>query len=234
MGPQKTNPSDVACGVMSLLAGSIWAFTREGLGGRLMPTLFKACILAALILLLYRLASPPLPSSKLFPFFLGGLLVQFIGHQTSSWLRRHPDIHSFSTGRTRLRLPLRDSFVHRYVEPLACFGVGAVLVRFDPLLGAWLFGAAVSLFIEEQIARVQGRKRLFDTLDGRLEGRTLQTALQSQLEPPQTSSAQASVTIAVKRRSRKIPKASSLAARLDPALRRIIESDANSNSKGSP
>ena len=79
----------------------------------------------------------------------------------------------------------------------------------------------------------QGRKRLLDTLDGRTEARTLHTALQKRFGPP-PASAQASVVIAVKRRRGKAPKAANLAARLDPALRRIIESDAKNDSGGPP
>ena len=234
MPQHKTNPLEVIIGIMNFLAGSIMAFTREGLGARLMPTLFRACIAASIVFMLYRLASPPLPDPVLFPYFLGGLFLLFIGHQLSAWFRRRPDIHSFSTGRTRLRLPVRDSVVHRYIEPVACLGAGVVLTRFDPLLGGWLCGAAVSLFIEEQIARVQGRRRLLDTFDGRIEGKSLQSAVQGRLEPPQTTSAQAPVVIAAKRRGGKRAKVGNFAARLDPGLRRILESDRGSDQKGAP
>lgn len=223
--PHNTHHLEVLGGIMTLMAASVVAFTRRDLGARLMPTLFRTCILAAIVFILYRFASPPLPSPWLFPFFLGCLILLFIHHQLSVWFRRRPDIHSYSTGRTRLRLPVRINLVHRYVEPLACIGIGAILVGFDPLLGAWFFGASVSLFVEEQIARVQGRKRLMDTLDGRTETGTLQTVLQDCLEPQRPTSAQAPVAIAVKRRNGRTPKAADLAARLDPALRRIIESE---------
>ena len=189
-----------------MLPQSIIAFTRDNLGTRLMPSLFKACVAASVVFLLYRLA----------------------------WFRRRPDVHSFSMGRTRLRLPVSDSFAQRYIEPLACFAAGALLFRLDGLFGTWLVGAGISLFAEEQIARIQGRKRLLDTLDGRAEGRALQTAVQNQIAPQQSVATHTPVTIAVKRRTRRTTRASKLASRLDPALRRILDPDTTQDSGESP
>lgn len=227
MKRNQTNPFDLVIGTIELLAVTLIAFSRKNLGTRLMPSLFKSCIASAIILALYEAMSPPLPPVRFFRHFVCGLVVLYVYHQLWVWFRRRPDIHSFSIGHTRLPLPGNPRFVHRYIEPVFWLCIGIIVLPIAPLLGAWISTASVCLFIEEQLARVQGKKRLFDTIDGRIEATTLQTALRPRTRS--TSSTRNAVVTTTTGRSSTAPQISEIKERIDPALRKLIESDKQNN-----
>jgi hypothetical protein len=76
--------------------------------------------------------------------------------------------HTYSPGVSYLSvLPLRDDWVRRFVDPLACAVVGFIVwFTISTTLGWWLVFSALALYIVEQYAYEQQLEHDLDILDG--------------------------------------------------------------------
>jgi hypothetical protein len=221
----RTNSRILLGGLLALLAASLVALIRRDIGQRTMPNLFRATGLALVVSLFYSFLTPPFPRAPFFPCFVIVLGALSLAHRLSVWFRREPGaIHSFSNGRTRLVLPWGLTFTERYFEPLCAVAAGAAVRHLDPLLGVWLMAAGVSLFVDEQIARLRGRTRVLDATDSRHEAAGLHSAVETRLTPKaspgmQTIPVRSGITGAARVQS------GNFREEMDPALRRLIEPD---------
>jgi len=219
-------------GTMYFLSLSLLVFLRRGFGERMASDLCMACGFAWFCSWLYAtvgatvLAS--LPESRFAPFFLYALSAVTALHLLSIWLWRTKPatIQSFSTGRPigfwRI-LRLSDAALQRYVQPAACALTALWLARWDRPLAYWIGAASFAVFIEEQLARFGMRRRVLDTIDGRIDSQVLYGKVQERLAPVSAAATQATVVEVAEPSRRKTGKLKSIMARLDPELRKMLE-----------
>lgn len=229
-------------GTMYLLSLNLLVFLRRGFGERMTGDLCVACGFAWGCFWLLATArawfSPQLPQPLLTPFFLDALFALTACHLVGIWLRRRKPatIHSFATGRPlgfwRI-LRVSDLTLQRYVQPTLCGLAALALSRWDQAL-AYLIGAAsMAVFVEEQLARFGMRRRVLDSIDGRIESQTLYGRVQERIAPATAPGMQSPVIEIVEASRRKTGKLKNIMARLDPELRKMLEPIAGTE-KGNP
>ncbi len=78
--------------------------------------------------------------------------------------------HTRTTGLSYFEfLPFSTYIVHRYIDPLVCFIVGALVSLISHPLGLWLMFSAAALAIYEQAIYERALERDLDVLDGLFE-----------------------------------------------------------------
>ena len=229
-------------GVMYLLSLNLLVFLRRQFGERIISDLCVACGFSWVCFWLYEAARawmfPLLPATQLAPFFLKALSALTACHLAGMWLRtKKPAVtHSFATG-----VPLgfwrflrvSDMALQRYVQPCACLLAAIGLSRWDRALAYWIGGASVAVLIEEQLARFQMRRRVLDTIDGRIESQTLYGRVQQRISTAPAMGTQTPVIEVSQPSRRKTGKLKNIMARLDPELRKMLEPTAGTE-KGKP
>jgi|GEM_PF-1543605 len=75
-------------------------------------------------------------------------------------------------------LPIPSYIVHRYLDPLVCFIIGALLSLVSHALGLWLMFSAAALSIYEQAVAEKALERDLDVLDGLFEAEVQAEAVQ--------------------------------------------------------
>lgn len=229
-------------GTSYLLSLNLLVFLRRGFGERMAGDLCVACGFAWgcswLMAAARSWTCPPSPQPLLIPFFLYALSVLTACHLAGIWLRRKKPatVHSHATGCPlgpwRI-LRVSDVTLQRYVEPTACLLAAVGLARWDRVLAWWIGAASVAVFVEEQLARFGMRRRVLDSIDGRIESQTLYGRVQERLSPSAAPGAQSPVIEIVEASRRKTGKLKSIMARLDPELRKLLE-PAPESGKGMP
>lgn len=135
-----------------------------------------------------ELAAPA--SRPLLTLFLIGLIVLSLVHFFHLPVRRHRGvvISSQSYGLPwpiwQRRFSLHPTTTIRYVEPMVAMGIGLVLSPIDYDLASWFIFSSTALFIKGQIERFSLHQLLLDTLDGRVDARMQQDAVNDYQTPP--------------------------------------------------
>lgn len=232
MKRSRIEPLVLLRGSMYLLALSLLVFLRRQFGERVAGDLCVACGLSWANVWCYSTLRayilPGLPEPVLVSFVLYALTALTAYHLASMWLRREKpaETHTYATGapfRVWQRLSVSDAALRRYVQPCACALVAAGISRIDSVLAIWLVAASLAVFVEEQLARVQMRKRVLDMIDGRIDSQSLQTGVREKLTGTTSADAQTPVIEVAGASRRKTGKLSDIMARLDPELRQMID-----------
>jgi drug/metabolite transporter superfamily protein YnfA len=219
-------------GASYLLSLNLLVFLRRGFGERMAGDLCIACGFAWFCFWLFDTARGwaccGIVPTRLVPFFLYALTAVTACHGAGIWLRRKKPatIHSFGTG-----VPLgawrvvraSDLTLQRYVQPPCCFLFALGLSRWDRALAYWIGAASLAVFVEEQLARFGMRRRVLDTIDGRIESQTLYGRVQQRISPPPAPGTQMPVIEVSQPSRRKTGKLKNIVARLDPELRKMLE-----------
>lgn len=219
-------------GSLYLLSLNLLVFLRRSLGERVVVDMCFAfgfgCVAYCLYVSARRHLFPLLQEPCLAPVFLHTLSALIVCHIFCIILRRNKPatIHSFSTGR-----PLEfwrfirasDTTLQRYVQPAACLLVALGLSRWDLALAWWIGAASVAVFVEEQLARLQMRRRVLDTIDGRIESQTLYGRVQERISPTDAATTQTPVIEVAEASGRTTGSLDQITGRLDPELRKMLE-----------
>jgi len=220
-------------GTSYLLALSLLVFLRRGFGERVAGDLCIACALCwccyFLRVALGRLTSARNEDVLAFPLLCAmSLLVGY--HLATMWRRRGEPavVHSYATGRPFRYwqyLGCTDLTLQRYVQPSVCFVVALGLSRLGSAVPYWMAAASLTVFVEEQLARFQMRRRVLDVIDGRIDSKLLHGRVEEKLSPSTDSSKAQAPVIEIAERSRaRTGKLSDMKARLDPELRGMMDS----------
>lgn len=116
---------------------------------------------------------PELAPAFVFNWFQVAFVAMALLHILFILIRNRQSVlwHSQSFGISFLSfLPVNDWVLYRYIEPALCFGVGTWLHRYDPLLGGWIQGSSVALFVSNNLVYNSARSRILDIMDSQIEG----------------------------------------------------------------
>ncbi len=219
-------------GTMYLLSLNLLVFLRRQFGERVASDLCVACGFSWFCYWLYTAVRvrvfPLLPEPRLTLFFLYELSALTTFHLANIWLRRKgpAGIHTHATGRPwdfwRF-LGLNDMTLQRYIQPIACLLVALGLTRMDRFLAYWIMVGSVAVFVEEQLARFQMRRRVLDVIDSRIESQTLYGRVQDRISPRPVAGKESPVIEITEPSRRRTGKLKNFTARLDPELRKMLE-----------
>jgi len=222
----------IARGGMYLLSLNLLVFLRRQFGERMTGDLCVACGFSWCCSWLYGVLRvwllPQLPEARLTAFFVYGLSGLTAYHIACTWLRRKKaaTIHSYSRGRPmgvwRI-FRAEDEIVARYFQPSACALVAISLARWDKALGWWIGAASVAVFVEEQVGRVQMRRRVLDTIDGRIESQALYGQVQERIAPVSAKASQTAIVEMAEPPMHTAGGLGNIVARLDPELQKMLE-----------
>ncbi len=219
-------------GSMYLSSLNLLLFLRRQFGERLVGDLCVACGFSWCCFKIYCALRvhllPQLPETRLTPFFLYALSGLTAWHLVCIWLRRNSpaNMHSFSRGRPMGFWRIvrgSDAVIERYVQPGACAFVALGLASWDRALACWIGVASVALFIEEQLGRLQMRRRVLDTIDGRIESQTLYGQVQERIAPMSARAAHTAIVEIAEPSSRTTGQLENIMARLHPDLQKMLE-----------
>lgn len=122
------------------------------------------------------------------------------------------------------------------MHALAALGISlvaaVVISRIDHSLAYWITAGAIAVFIEEQLARFQIRRRVLDAIDGRIDSQILHGRVQDRLSPPLPPNTISTAVIEAQETSHdQANSISQIKARLDPEFRVMIDSDESREKK---
>jgi hypothetical protein len=217
-----------------MLAISAEVFCRHSFGRRYVPTLLASFFCSWMALSLFRRVVP-----QAFPALIDIYLLLFfiliLYHLARMW-RPRPTIHSYSSGQSWgfwSRHNLNSNIVRILIEPLIIVLVALLLLPANSLLSLWLLLGAVSLFIKELLSSWQFRNRVLDSLDARLEGERIGTAVRQQTAPQGPRDQRVNAVVAAEPAQPPADSIQQIYSRLDPALQQLVATP-NQNRPASP
>lgn len=212
-----------------MTATSAEAFCRYSFGKRYVPWIIASFLFCSAFTGLMQFADlqrpAPLMGLYLFAFFI---LVLF--HIAFLCRPSRVSIHSQSCGKS---WPLWQRFTRSerktqaLIEPAVHIIASIIVLKADQLLSMWLLAAGLCLFAKEAITGWNQHIGLLDTVDARIEGERMNTAVRGTTSAPNSGDQTATPVVAAQRTQQQqqnsLPQ---IIRNLDPALRRMIATEA--------
>lgn len=206
-----------------MLATSAEVFSRRCFGRRYAPKLLLSFCFCMVALALLQ-SGHPQESGAIVGYYIAIHFILVMYHICGMWRRRTP-VQSYSTGQSWeiwQRLNINPTIAKSVIDPLLNVIAGLLLYHESHLLSVWLQLGGLCLFIKEFLFNWEFGNRVLDSLDARMEGERIGTAVRQQTNP-QAGGEQAVIPVA-EVNTAQIPanQAHQFYAGLDPALQRLM------------